>query len=122
MGVAEKLDPFQAYLPYKLYRESTRYVKGKIVKVRCLLILRHDPKIDTELFPAWPIQDLSYLNRDLSKVILIDTNPDHVAMQPDNAIVVKPWNGQPGDKGLVDLIPFLECEWLPTPVAAKEGY
>jgi hypothetical protein len=33
MGVADKLDPFQAYLPYKLYRESTRYVKGKIVKV-----------------------------------------------------------------------------------------
>ncbi len=33
MGVAEKLDPFQAYLPYKLYRESTRYVNGKIVKV-----------------------------------------------------------------------------------------
>jgi import inner membrane translocase subunit TIM50 len=35
MPVAEKLDPFQAYLPYKLYRESTRYIKGKIVKV-CL--------------------------------------------------------------------------------------
>jgi len=84
MGVADKLDPFQAYLPYKLYRESTRYVKGKIVK------------------------DLSYLNRDLSKVILIDTNPEHVALQPENAIVVKPWDGRPGDKGLVDLIPFLE--------------
>lgn len=84
MGVAEKLDPFQAYLPYKLYRESTRYVNGKIVK------------------------DLSYLNRDLSKVILIDTNPEHVAMQPENAIIVKPWDGKPGDKGLVDLIPFLE--------------
>lgn len=55
-------------------------------------------------------QDLSYLNRDLSKVILIDTNAEHVALNPENAIVVPAWNGQPGDKGLVDLIPFLECQ------------
>jgi hypothetical protein len=34
MPVAEKLDPFTAYLPYRLYRESTRYVSGKVVKVR----------------------------------------------------------------------------------------
>ncbi|KAJ9097638.1 hypothetical protein QFC21_004674 [Naganishia friedmannii] len=84
MPVAEKLDPFQAYLPYKLYRESTRYIKGKIVK------------------------DLSYLNRDLSKVILLDTDPDHAALQPENCIVMPKWEGQPGDKGLVDYIPFLE--------------
>lgn len=34
MPVAEKLDPFTAYLPYRLYRDSTRYVGGKAVKVR----------------------------------------------------------------------------------------
>jgi import inner membrane translocase subunit TIM50 len=33
MTVAEKLDPFTAYLPYRLYRESTRTVNGKVVKV-----------------------------------------------------------------------------------------
>ncbi|WWD22651.1 hypothetical protein CI109_107144 [Kwoniella shandongensis] len=82
--VAEKLDPYQAYLPYRLFRESTRYVKGKVVK------------------------DLSYLNRDLSKVILLDTNPEHSALQPENAITIKPWEGQPRDKGLVEMIPFLE--------------
>ncbi|GHJ88706.1 hypothetical protein NliqN6_5108 [Naganishia liquefaciens] len=84
MPVAEKLDPFQAYLPYKLYRESTRYIKGKIVK------------------------DLSYLNRDLSKVILLDTNPEHAALQPENCIIMPKWEGQAGDHGLVDYIPFLE--------------
>ncbi|KAJ9117231.1 hypothetical protein QFC20_000376 [Naganishia adeliensis] len=84
MPVAEKLDPFQAYLPYKLYRESTRYIKGKIVK------------------------DLSYLNRDLSKVILLDTNAEHAALQPENCIVIPKWEGQAGDHGLVDYIPFLE--------------
>jgi import inner membrane translocase subunit TIM50 len=53
-------------------------------------------------------QDLSYLNRDLSKVIIIDTNAKHVRNQPENAIVLKPWKGEPGDKELVGLIPFLE--------------
>ncbi|WVR03091.1 hypothetical protein IAU60_000080 [Kwoniella sp. DSM 27419] len=82
--VAEKLDPYQAFLPYRLFREATRYVNGKVVK------------------------DLSYLNRDLSKVILLDINADHAELQPENSIVIKPWEGGPRDKGLVDMIPFLE--------------
>jgi import inner membrane translocase subunit TIM50 len=32
--------------------------------------------------------DLSYLNRDLSKVIIIDTNAKHVRDQPENAIIL----------------------------------
>jgi import inner membrane translocase subunit TIM50 len=87
--VAEKLDPFQAYLPYKLFRDSTRTVNGKVVK------------------------DLSYLNRDLSKVIMLDTNPEHAALQPENAIIIPPWEGKGGEQGLVELIPFLECEQNP---------
>jgi import inner membrane translocase subunit TIM50 len=55
-------------------------------------------------------QDLTYLNRDLSKVILLDTNPEHAALQPDNAIIIPPWDGKGGENGLVELIPFLECE------------
>ncbi|WVQ94093.1 hypothetical protein IAU59_001171 [Kwoniella sp. CBS 9459] len=82
--VAEKLDPYQAFLPYRLFRESTRYVNGKVVK------------------------DLSYLNRDLSKVILFDTNAEHADLQPENSIIIKPWDGTPRDKGLVEMIPFLE--------------
>ena len=54
------------------------------------------------------VQDLSYLNRDLSKVIIIDTKAKHVRNQPDNAIVLPPWKGDRTDKGLVNLIPFLE--------------
>lgn len=53
-------------------------------------------------------QDLSYLNRDLSKVIMIDTKAAHVRKQPENAIVLEPWKGTPGDNELVALIPFLE--------------
>lgn len=41
---------------------------------------------------------------------MIDTNPEHSALQPENAIIIKPWEGKGGERGLVDLIPFLECE------------
>jgi len=69
---------------YRLYREATRFVDGKIVK------------------------DLSFLNRDLSKVIMLDTDPDHVSTHPENSVVLPKWKGDPKDKGLVAMIPFLE--------------
>lgn len=56
------------------------------------------------------LQDLSYLNRDLSKVISLDTDPEHVSTHPENAIVIPKWKGDPKDVGLVAMIPFLECE------------
>jgi import inner membrane translocase subunit TIM50 len=58
------------------------------------------------------IQDLSYLNRDLAKVILIDTVNSHAKHQPENAIILPKWKGDPKDKELVSLIPFLE--YIPT--------
>src|SRR6202012_3047812 len=74
-------------MTYHLFRESTRVVDGKIVK------------------------DLSYLNRDLSKVILLDTHPDHAYTHPENAIILPPWKGGSENVGgLVGLIPFLECK------------
>ncbi|KAI8622954.1 NIF-domain-containing protein [Xylariaceae sp. FL1651] len=78
-----KLDPFQ-FIVWPLYREATKYKDGEIVK------------------------DLSYLNRDLSKVIIIDTKASHVQNQPENAIILPPWTGDKNDKDLVSLIPFLE--------------
>ncbi|KAI9816722.1 MAG: mitochondrial inner membrane protein required for protein import [Thelocarpon impressellum] len=81
--VIMKLDPFRI-VQWPLFREATRYKDGKHVK------------------------DLSYLNRDLSKVILIDTDPDHAKLQPENAIVLPRWTGDSKDKELVSLIPFLE--------------
>ena len=44
---------------------------------------------------------------------MIDTTAEHSALQPENAIVIKPWEGKGGERGLVDLIPFLECTLLP---------
>jgi import inner membrane translocase subunit TIM50 len=48
------------------------------------------------------------LNRDLSKVILLDTVPSHAKRQPENAIILPKWKGDVKDKELVSFIPFLE--------------
>ncbi|EGO00630.1 hypothetical protein SERLA73DRAFT_178488 [Serpula lacrymans var. lacrymans S7.3] len=84
LPIIEKLDPYNFFINYKLFREATRSVNGKIVK------------------------DLSYLNRDLSKVILLDTHEEHVSSHPENAIILPKWIGDHRDRGLVAMIPFLE--------------
>ncbi|EGZ76394.1 mitochondrial import inner membrane translocase subunit tim-50 [Neurospora tetrasperma FGSC 2509] len=81
--IVRKMDPYR-FIMWPLFREATKYKDGEIVK------------------------DLSYLNRDLSKVIIIDTDPKHVCAQPENAIVLPKWKGDPKDTELVSLVPFLE--------------
>lgn len=51
---------------------------------------------------------MSFLNRNLAKTLLVDTNPAHASLQPENAIILPKWDGSPGNKDLVALIPFLE--------------
>ncbi|KAF7309668.1 Mitochondrial import inner membrane translocase subunit TIM50 [Mycena indigotica] len=82
--ILDKLDRYNFYITHRLYREATRSINGKIVK------------------------DLSYLNRPLNTVILLDTNAEHIATHPENAIIIPKWNGDPNDKGLIAMIPFLE--------------
>ncbi|CAJ0766419.1 18472_t:CDS:10 [Entrophospora sp. SA101] len=60
-------------------------------------------------FTSQPSHDVSKLNRDISKVIIMDSNPDSYSLQPENAITVPPWKGDPNDTFLIDIIPFLEC-------------
>jgi len=92
--VLEKLDPFTIYIPYKLFRESTKTTSEGLVK------------------------DLSYLNRDLSKVVALDTDASRYSMHPENAIIVPKWKGDAsGDRpdGLIRLIPFLESIAMHSP-------
>ncbi|KAF8623313.1 hypothetical protein AX17_001618 [Amanita inopinata Kibby_2008] len=84
MPVLDKLDRYNFFISHRLFREHTRSVNGNIAK------------------------DLSYLNRDLSKVVCLDTNPDHYTTHPENAVIIPKWNGDPKDSGLVAMIPFLE--------------
>ncbi len=73
------------YVHHMLCRENTKYENGKYVK------------------------DLSYLNRDLRHVVILDTNPDSYSYQPFNAIPVKPWRDDADDTELIDLVPFIEA-------------
>lgn len=82
-ATVRKLDPLNAYISFALYREGCRYKDGKLIK------------------------DLSLLNRDLAKTVIIDVNAEQVLLQEENSIVLQPWEGVPDDK-LVRLISFLE--------------
>lgn len=52
-------------------------------------------------------QDLNYLNRDLSKVIMIDWNKDAYKFNPENGFQLKQWNGDENDVALGELADFL---------------
>lgn len=81
--ICEKLDPIHAFISYNLFKEHCVYKDGIHIK------------------------DIAKMNRDVGKVVMIDTDPNAYKLQPENAIPAKPWDGTPDD-GLLQLIPFLE--------------
>ncbi|KAK6644091.1 Mitochondrial import inner membrane translocase subunit TIM50-C [Polyplax serrata] len=80
--ILDALDP-NGYIMYRLVRDATHFVDGHHVK------------------------DLSCLNRDLKKVIVVDWNPDSVKFHKSNTILVPRWKGNDDDLMLVDLAAFL---------------
>ncbi|XP_076442911.1 mitochondrial import inner membrane translocase subunit TIM50-like [Babylonia areolata] len=81
--LVSSLDP-QGYVMYRLYRDATRYMNGHHIK------------------------DLGCLNRDLSKVIMLDWNPSATQLQPENTLLLSKWSGDDEDRTLVDLAHFLK--------------
>lgn len=81
--ILDKLDP-NFYISHRLYRAETHYKHGTHIK------------------------DLSHLNRELKRVIVIDHDEKQVSMQPENAILIPEWSGDATDTALLDLIPVLE--------------
>lgn len=61
------------------------------------------------------IKDFSYLGRPLKEVIYLDFTDDTVPMHKDNCLVLPQWKGDPDDRELIDLVPFLES------MAQKQG-
>lgn len=80
----EKLDPYQM-VSYRLYRFATKYENGVYKK------------------------DLSRLNRDMSKVLVLGHDSSFEAC-PENFIKVGPWDGNAQDTLLEDSLSFLECK------------
>ena len=69
---------------YRLFRDATRYEDGHHVK------------------------DLDCINRDLSKVIVIDWNEKSVKSHQRNALKLKQWKGNDDDRYLIDLALLLK--------------
>ncbi|KAJ3296416.1 mitochondrial inner membrane protein required for protein import, partial [Blyttiomyces sp. JEL0837] len=81
--IIDTIDP-RRYIMYHLYRDSTRLMGAKHVK------------------------DISCLNRDLGKVLILDTDAANFQLQPENGITVKAWKGEENDMELPKLMKFLE--------------
>ena len=53
------------------------------------------------------VKDLSQLGRPLERVVLIDDNVASCMLQPDNAVPIRPFFGDPDDRELSSLVPLL---------------
>ncbi|XP_013140818.1 PREDICTED: mitochondrial import inner membrane translocase subunit TIM50-C-like [Papilio polytes] len=82
--VLDKLDPENKYISYRLFRDSTHFIDGVHVK------------------------NLDGLNRDLSKVIVVDWNKQAIKFHPQNSLVLKKWKGNDDDTALLDLANLLQ--------------
>jgi len=82
--IVASLDP-QGHIQFKLFRESTKFINNNYVK------------------------DLSYMNRDPSKIIVIDWDENAYQLQPRNALHrLRKWDGNENDADLVYLASFLK--------------
>ncbi|GMY37463.1 probable C-terminal domain small phosphatase [Fagus crenata] len=81
--VLDRLDT-NAVISHRLYRDSCKEVDGKFVK------------------------DLSDLGRDMRRVVIVDDNPNAYAFQPENAIPIRPFTDDLGDRELGRLVDFFE--------------
>lgn len=56
------------------------------------------------------IKDLSYMNRDLKEIIYVDFDENKCEFHKDNVLVLPFWEGEPSDRELYDIMPFLESK------------
>lgn len=89
--VVASLDP-NGYIMHQLYRDATNYQNG----VHC--------------------KDLSWLNRSLRRVIVLDDDPEALKFQPENLIRVKPYDNTNADDNTLERITPLLVE------ISREGY
>lgn len=85
--VLDALDP-NGFIMYRLVRDATHFVDGHHVK------------------------SLDRLNRDLSKVIVIDWNTQATKFHPENAFNIPRWSGNDDDTTLFDLVAFLKSNYF----------
>jgi len=83
--IIDNLDP-NGYIMYRLFRDSTKYKNGVHYK------------------------DLSHLNRDPKRIIMVDWDATATSLQSENTIKgIKRWKGEDDDRTLMDLAAFLRA-------------
>lgn len=84
--VLDALDP-NGFIMYRLVRDATHFVDGHHVK------------------------SLDRLNRDLSRVIVVDWNASSTKFHPENSFNIPRWKGNDDDTDLFDLTAFLKSKF-----------
>ncbi|NXW55046.1 TIM50 translocase, partial [Eurystomus gularis] len=79
----DSVDP-HGFISYRLFRDATRYMDGHHVK------------------------DISCLNRDPAKVVVVDCRREAFCLQPFNGLALPRWDGSSDDRALYDLAAFLK--------------
>ncbi|RMC22989.1 hypothetical protein DUI87_00016 [Hirundo rustica rustica] len=79
----DSIDP-HGFVSYRLFRDATRYMDGHHVK------------------------DISCLNRDPARVVVVDWRRDSFRLQPYNGLALPRWDGSSDDRALYDLAAFLK--------------
>jgi len=54
------------------------------------------------------VKDLSYMNREIKNIVVVEFDDEKVKYHKDNVIVIPYWDGDKDDRELIDLLPFLE--------------
>jgi len=81
--ILDEIDP-KGWIQYRLSRQCTEFRNGQLVK------------------------NIERINRDLSKVIVIDWNTSWTQLHPYNTLIIPRWNGDENDNSLIDLADFLK--------------
>ncbi|XP_061231942.1 mitochondrial import inner membrane translocase subunit TIM50 [Neopsephotus bourkii] len=79
----DSVDP-HGFISYRLFRDATRYMDGQHVK------------------------DISCLNRDPARVVVVDCRREAFCLQPHNGLALPRWDGSSEDRQLYDLAAFLK--------------
>ncbi|NXD60226.1 TIM50 translocase, partial [Corvus moneduloides] len=105
----DSIDP-HGFVSYRLFRDATRYMDGHHVKVRGLPVPPCPQPHFGAAFPGFgvPPQDISCLNRDPARVVVVDWRRDSFRLQPYNGLALPRWDGGSEDRALYDLAAFLK--------------
>lgn len=68
------------------------------------------PIVASDLPLPPPPQDISCLNRDPAKVVVVDCKKEAFHLQPFNGMALKKWDGNSDDRALFDLTAFLKSK------------